>query len=80
MMIDEIVHEIRPSTYFIYLLLQLLLPPKVLITKVLITLLLLISFTFVLGISGSCGHPGDNNNNNNSPKAEPFVSASDGEV
>ena len=34
MMIDEIDQEIRPSTYFIYLL-QLLLPPKVLITKVL---------------------------------------------
>jgi len=37
--------------------------------------------TFVFWISGSSssGHPGDNKNKN-SPKAEPFVSASDGEV
>jgi len=29
--------------------------------------------------AGVCERPGDNNNKN-SPKAEPFVSASDGEV
>ena len=33
---------------------------------------------FVFWISGSCEHPGDNNNK--TPKAEPFVSASEGEV
>ena len=32
--------------------------------------------TFVFWISGSCGHPGDNNNK--SPKEESFVSVSEG--
>ena len=34
--------------------------------------------TLIFWISGSCGHPGDNNNNNKSPKNDSFVSVSEG--
>ena len=34
--------------------------------------------TLIFWISGSCGHPGDNNNNNKSPEDEWFVSVSEG--